>query len=627
VKVHTNHRSIIPLAFVFPFVILILDTIFRGRDLLQWKFTHWVIYIFSFMIAGALWLLVFRFSHFLFRYNRVLISLFVFLIFLSEICFLIISYGFYEYFRGIPNYFVGEFIVQEPKDFYSSVTGTVTFLHLGILILFTFGLSILWLQLVKRYNTIVFSARSAMVALLISLFGSYGLTQVSPNYDQAILPDLNALIVLNKLFINEVVLKEKVVRSGLHRSERFELPRREATRPVNILIILNESMRRRSLKPFGYKTDTTPFITNFIENHREEVFIFKRAYANSTFTMLSVPSLMTGVSPVSPGKTLHKMPLLFDYGKMIDYYTFFISSQTFEWRNIGNFFEGAQIDYFWNKEIGNAPVIHDIGTDDRLIVTEWLKTLQKIGDKPFLGVLQTYANHYPYFSRKRAADLLTRYHYSITYVDSISAEIFNILDKKQLLENTVIIFTSDHGEAFQEHGYYGHIRTYYEEESGIPLWIYIPKKIQKYFAEKISDLRQNTLKNVSNLDLVPTIIDILNIKNLPEPIPGNLLGSNLLEPIDNTRSIYLLNNNEVSNYRIFLSVGLLKEDYKYLFIKDGNGFREALYNLADDPEEKNNLIKKYPGKVEAIYRELNNFDAPRKIFESVKKGKRIDFYD
>jgi arylsulfatase A-like enzyme len=336
---------------------------------------------------------------------------------------------------------------------------------------------------------------------------------------------------------------------------------------------------------------------------------------------------MTGVSPVLPGETLHKMPLVFDYGKMFDYYTFLISSQTFEWRNIGNFFEGAQIDYFWNKDIGNAPQIHDIGTDDRFIIGEWQNALKETGNKHFLGVLQTYANHYPYFTRKKTANLLNRYHRSITYVDSIVAEIFNTLGKEQLLENTVVIFTSDHGEAFREHGYYGHIRTYYDEESAIPLWIYIPQKIQKYFGEEIINLRQNTTKNVSNLDLVPTIIDILNIKNLPETISENLLGSSLFEPIDHNRSIYLLNNNEVSNYRIFLSVGLLKGDYKYLFIKDGRGSREALYNLAEDPGEKNNLINKYPYKIQKIYRELSTFNAPRKILESVKNGKRIDFHN
>jgi glucan phosphoethanolaminetransferase (alkaline phosphatase superfamily) len=627
VKFHINHKSTTAVAFAFPVVILILDTAFRGRDLLQWSFPHWLIYVFSFIIAGAFWFLVFRFSNFLFRHNRILATLFAFWIFLLEICFLIISYGFYEYFRSVPNYYVGEFVIQEPKDFYSSVTGTVNFLHFSILILFTFALSILWLQLVKKFHSLVFSFRSALISLLGFLIGSYSLTQIPPDYDQAILPDLNTLILANKLFINEAVLKEKVVRSGLRQSTRIILPREETTIPANILIILNESMRRHSLKPFGYKLETTPFISGFIEDHPEEVFIFKRAYANSTFTMLSVPSLMTGVSPVLPGETLHKMPLVFDYGKMFDYYTFLISSQTFEWRNIGNFFEGAQIDYFWNKDIGNAPQIHDIGTDDRFIIGEWQNALKETGNKHFLGVLQTYANHYPYFTRKKTANLLNRYHRSITYVDSIVAEIFNTLGKEQLLENTVVIFTSDHGEAFREHGYYGHIRTYYDEESAIPLWIYIPQKIQKYFGEEIINLRQNTTKNVSNLDLVPTIIDILNIKNLPETISENLLGSSLFEPIDHNRSIYLLNNNEVSNYRIFLSVGLLKGDYKYLFIKDGRGSREALYNLAEDPREKNNLINKYPYKIQKIYRELSTFNAPRKILESVKNGKRIDFHN
>ena len=88
----------------------------------------------------------------------------------------------------------------------------------------------------------------------------------------------------------------------------------------------------------------------------------------------------------------------------------------------------------------------------------------------------------------------------------------------------------------------------------------------------------------------------------------------------------MLNNNEVSNYRIFFSLGVLKGNYKYLFIKDGGGTREEYFNLAEDPLEKNNLIGKYPEEIKKLHEDLWRFDAPRRIFEATKYKRKIRFY-
>lgn len=621
-----NYRLFPKIALGLPAVIFILDCIIRGQVFLEWTLPQIGTYILSLLTVIFFWLFFFYASTLLLKVSSIWAALFTFLVFFLEICVLILSYGFYNYFRGIPNYYVGEFIIQEPKDFYASVTGTITIWHWGILVIFTIGLSLFWIRQVKMNGTMKFGLQHLTTSLLLFLIGVFGLTKSSQLYDQAILPDLNAMILSSDLLINKLILKEKLVRSGLHESRRIPLAKEEQTVPVNILVILNESLRRQSLKPFGYRVDTTPFITRFIEDHPGEVFLFKKAYSNSTFTMLSVPSLMTGVSPVLPGTVLHKMPLIFDYGKTLDYSTFFISSQTFKWRNIGLFFENEPIDFYWNKDIGNAPLVHDIGTDDRLVVEKWRNYLKENPGELFTGVLQTYANHYPYFTRNKTADLYQRYDRSITYLDSIVAGIFTAMEENNLLNDTVVIFTSDHGEAFMEHGYSGHIRTYYEEESGIPLWIYIPYPIQEYYGNKIDFLKENTGKNVSNLDIIPTIIDLLNLKQLPDSLTTNLMGTSLLEPVDYNRPIYMLNNNEVSNYRIFFSLGVLKGDYKYLFIEDGGGPREAYYNLSEDPLEKNNLIDQHPEEIKRIYEDLWRFDAPRKILKETKNKRKISFY-
>lgn len=618
-------RVIPPLVWGIPLVLLLIDLFVRGKAIALWSFPEWSVYLFSAAVGLLFWFLFFHLGVLLRKSSRAVTTLLVMLVFLAEICSLIISYGFYQYFRGIPNYFVGEFILQEPKDFYSGVTGTVTLWHFSALALLTLGLSGLWLRQVKNFSGLKLSVRQVGTGLLLFVAVSFWVFNEVQVYDQAAMPDLNTIFLSSHLVVNNLIMKRQVEGSGLRESQRISLPRAEAVIPVNILLILNESLRRASLHPFGYPEDTTPFMSRFIREHSEEVFVFRKAYSNSTFTMLSVPSLATGVSPLQSGETLHKMPLLFDYGKSLDYRTFFISSQTLEWRNLGQFFNSPSIDFLWNKDVAEAPRVHDIGTDDRFVAEQWKNFAAALEDQRFLGVLQTYANHYPYFAPKKTFDLLKRYHQSISYVDSVVADIFQTLDDEGLRENTVVIFTSDHGEAFNEHGYNGHLRTYYEEESGVPLWMYIPEKIQAYYGEGIANLRANTEKNVSNLDLIPTLIDLLSLRDLPGEVTRNLEGASLLAPLDPDRPIYMLNNNEVTQYRIFLSIGVLKGDYKYLFIRDGEGPREELYNVALDPGEKINIIARNPDKVLEIYRELDLYDAPAKILHTSRKGVKVKF--
>lgn len=254
--------------------------------------------------------------------------------------------------------------------------------------------------------------------------------------------------------------------------------------------------------------------------------------------------------------------------------------------------------------------MHDIGTDDRFMLREWKQTMKVIGHAPFLGVMHTNATHYPYFTNgKPPGKLLERYDRSISFLDSLLADAFAYLESEDQLENTIIIFTSDHGEAFGEHGYSGHVRTYYEEESSIPFWIYIPKKLQPDYGEAIGQLRENTGRNISNIDLVPTVIDLLKLKELPETIHTHFLGASLLQPLAAERPIFMLNNNEISNYKIFTSVGVLMGDFKYILVKDGPRFREALFNLADDPGERHNLIADHPDKLAQIYGELSQYQS------------------
>jgi len=214
-----------PVIWGIPLAVLLIDAAVRGKVLLLWSFPEWAVYLFSAAVGLLFWFLFFHLGVLLFKSGRAIPALAALLVFLAEICALIISYGFYHYFRGIPNYFVGEFILQEPKDFYSGVAGTVTAWHFSALALLTVGLSGLWIWQVKKFSGCALSLRQFGAGLLLFAISAAGMLEAVQVYDQAAMPDLNTIFLSSHLVVNNLILKRQVEGSGLQESRRISLPR------------------------------------------------------------------------------------------------------------------------------------------------------------------------------------------------------------------------------------------------------------------------------------------------------------------------------------------------------------------------------------------------------------------
>ncbi|MCB0267375.1 MAG: sulfatase-like hydrolase/transferase [Calditrichaeota bacterium] len=616
-----KYKLFIPHIVLFLLAIQFLgDTIIRSDDISNWQLDDFLTYFISLVTAFSFWLLFAWLTVSLQRIHWLMAFPGVFIVFLIETVILILCYGYFDYFNAMPNFYSWEYILEEPTDVYAILTSTLKITHFLVLTISTALLSGIWYWQIGRYRDKKFLSYSVFAALFFFLIGSAYIFINVRQIDQSSVPDVNSVAAISSIAMDQYWHNTTTTGSGLKKANRIEIPHSKAEVPANVLIIVNESLRRKNLHAFGYPVDTTPIMSNFLKTHENEVFIFQNAYANATTTMLSLTSMLTGVSTVQTSDILHQSPLVFDYAKSLNYQTFFVSAQSFAWRNFDVFFETPSLDIFWNKEIGFAPRVHDIGTDDRLMIREFKKSMQRIDKKPFLGVVHTNCNHYPYFSQQPSGSLLDRYNQSIQFLDNQFDEIIKQLLESELLDKTIIIFTSDHGEAFGEHNYFGHLRTFYEEESGIPFWIYIPQALQKYYGEKIETLRTNTKLNISNVDLVPTVIDLLKVPKIPEVIRNNFLGNSLLNPFDPNRYIFMLNNNEVSNYKIFLSLGVISGDYKYMLIKKGSAFREVTFNIRLDQDEINNLTNVHHKLVDDIQAEIRKYDSARKILELAQQN-------
>ncbi|HMG91953.1 MAG TPA: sulfatase [Chryseolinea sp.] len=213
---------------------------------------------------------------------------------------------------------------------------------------------------------------------------------------------------------------------------------------------------------------------------------------------------------------------------------------------------------------------------------------RKIGDLPPLGKETVTSDE---IIKQRSEMLMA--------VDEGLGAILNALEQKGILDNTVVVFTSDHGYWYGEHGLSEERRLAYEETIRIPLLIRYPKMIR-------SNSREERL--VMNLDLAPTLLEMASIKP-----SANLHGRSLLPLFNNTatewRTSVLVEYYSDTVFPRMDKMGykaVRNERYKYIHYVDLEGMDE-LYDLQHDPYEMENVIAK-PGMsdvLEELKNELN----------------------
>jgi arylsulfatase A-like enzyme len=125
--------------------------------------------------------------------------------------------------------------------------------------------------------------------------------------------------------------------------------------------------------------------------------------------------------------------------------------------------------------------------------------------------------------------------------DRTIADLIRWVKASPMGERTVIVFTSDHGEAFREHGQLGHTGSLYDEEIHVPAWIDAPPGT-------LADSEQAALRGardalVFHTDVTPTVLDLLGVLDEPAFAAHRtaMVGSSLLRPERATRAVALTN--------------------------------------------------------------------------------------
>ncbi len=245
--------------------------------------------------------------------------------------------------------------------------------------------------------------------------------------------------------------------------------------------------------------------------------------------------------------------------------------------------------------------------DAKRVTNDFLRWLRGQQDRPFFAFLNYFDAHFPY----RLPESLygkfgppaggyppgeieqptpelyqpweNVYDGAIAYIDQQLGVIFDTLAEQGLLERTIVVVTSDHGESFGEHGQAFHYSSLYATELRVPLVISFPGNVPN--GVRVTD-------PVTLRDLPATVLQLAGIGD-GSPLPGRSLAGYWTPNRTAEEHSPVLAEVDVSEWAMPWS-RVSRGDMKSLFdgpmhyILNGDGVEE-LYDLDHDPHEQQDL--------------------------------------
>ncbi|HNW30127.1 MAG TPA: sulfatase-like hydrolase/transferase [Spirochaetota bacterium] len=250
----------------------------------------------------------------------------------------------------------------------------------------------------------------------------------------------------------------------------------------------------------------------------------------------------------------------------------------------------------YNDLIKDPPYNRQVGwgIDERAMIKPAVDYLKRDPETPSLLVLLPVNPHHPYAipgkefritgAGEDEEDYRKRnwfnYLNSLHYADASLGMLVDELERNGLMEDTLLFLFADHGEAFYQHRMnYNHPFFLYEENVHVPFLIYSKKLFPS--PEYYDGITRH-------IDILPTILDILGIPGSPEQE-----GVSVFAP--HHEQMALLHTSWKDDF-----MGIADRQWKYILRTEDR--TEELYNLKEDPEERNNIAAVHPGITERYRR-------------------------
>ncbi len=403
----------------------------------------------------------------------------------------------------------------------------------------------------------------------------------------------------------------------------------------NVVLISLDTLRADHLSLYGYGRETSPHLDRWA---RRRGIVFLNTVASSPWTLPSHVSLFTGLDALRHGvnygaEAPSTLVMLAELLRGAGYRTVAVTGGGYVAPAQG-FAQGFD-SYSWAR---------DFGTGEELAqgVEAAIGRLRQNAGRPFFLFFHTYEIHTPfrprepYFSRFSSTglepppegvttrkveldaaggfvekkELVARldgsqrrlrtaeelalvtdlYDAGIAYADAMLQRLFSALEELDLERRTIVVVTSDHGEALGEKGLGGHAYLY-DFNLMVPLIFALPDGMAA--GRVVSE-------QVSLVDVLPTLLELVGL----DPLPG-LDGASLLPLIQNpvpdvSRQRVAWSYGAISNYGLALRVA-----NRFKLISNNTAWppvagREELFDLVTDPAEENDLAPARAAELETL---------------------------
>jgi arylsulfatase A-like enzyme len=288
--------------------------------------------------------------------------------------------------------------------------------------------------------------------------------------------------------------------------------------PPNLVLIVVDTLRADSMTPYGFERDTSPEVAAWASRG----VLFERARSQSSWTKMSMASLVTSLWPRSHGVREAKDGLaesavtLAEVLRDAGYATYGV--QTNGWLHQSFGFHQGFDRYMFPKGGGHPRLGQPSLWPHAGRVYEESVRLLDAHDRarPFflyLHFMDVHEYAAPPHYKSFGTDNKGAYLAAVRWVDDTVRRVREKLAAADHLGRTVIAFAADHGETFGEHGVHGHARNVLTPVVWVPLVFRLPFRVEPV----------RIATQVRNVDLAPTLLDLAGL-----PVPPSFEGSSLV---------------------------------------------------------------------------------------------------
>jgi arylsulfatase A-like enzyme len=356
----------------------------------------------------------------------------------------------------------------------------------------------------------------------------------------------------------------------------------------NFVLVLVDTLRADWTTPYGFETPVSPELQRWADRG----VVFERALAQSSWTKVSMASLLTSLWPRSHGVRLATDGLaegaltLADVLRDAGYRTYAVQSNGWLEQSFG--FHHGFDHYVFPRALSRVAELglSSVWPHGERVLEEATRLIRAHPSAdPFLLYLHFMDVHeyaapteFKSFGHGQEGSYLA----AIRWVDDVIQRVRELIEEEGLSERTIMIFASDHGEAFGENRTQGHAQNVFTPVLHVPLIIRTPTSAPPV----------RVAAQVRNLDIAPTVLDIAGLA-----IPDSFEGESLLP---------LVTGGERAPDRPnFAALGapILAGVIEQVSLNDGSWAlarnldeegREFLFDRALDPVEDANLIDLEP---------------------------------